>query len=87
MHDITKVGGVMIHIMPDAFECQMYLRWYGHCHNYFSTEFFENLCTKLGYEILDNTLLNFNRSVVIKKVTNSSFNLDQSEFLSTIKNF
>jgi len=87
IHNITKVGGVMIHIMPDAFECEMYLRWYGHCHNYFSTEFFENLCTKLGYEILDNKLLNFNRSVAVKKVTNSSFNLDQSEFLSTIKNF
>lgn len=84
MHEITKVGGVMIHIMPDAHECQMYLRWYGHCHNYFSTEFFENLETKLGYQIVSNELLNFNRSVAIKKVTNSVFNLDREEFLSTI---
>jgi hypothetical protein len=87
MHEITKVNGVMIHIMPDAEECQLYLRWYGHCHNYFSTEFFENLVTKLGYEIISNELLNFNRSVAIKKTTNSIFNLDKDEFLATIQQF
>lgn len=87
MHEITKVGGVMIHIMPDATECQLYLRWYGHCHNYFDIEFFQNLCDKLGYEIISNELLNFNRSVALKKVTNSTFNLDKEEFLNTIKLF
>lgn len=87
MHEITKVNGVMIHIMPDAEECQLYLRWYGHCHNYFSTEFFENLVTKLGYEIISNELLNFNRSVAIKKTTNSIFNLDKDDFLATIQQF
>lgn len=87
LHNITKVNGVMIHIMPDAQECQMYLRWYGHCHNYFSTEFFQNLADKLGYEIVSNELLNFNRSVALKKTTNSVFNLDRDEFLATIQRF
>jgi hypothetical protein len=87
MHEITKVGGVMIHIMPDAYECEMYLRWYGHCHNYFDVVFFENLCDKLGYEIVSNELLNFNRSVALKKVTNSTFNINKEEFLNTIKLF
>ena len=54
LHKITKVGGVMIHIMPDAYEVDMYLRWFGHCHNYFGTEFFENLCNKVNYEIVIN---------------------------------
>lgn len=84
MHSMLKVGGVMIHIMPDAHECMMYLRWYGHCHNYFSTEFFENYASKLGYEIVNNELLNFNRSVALKKVSNVAFNLDSEEFLKTI---
>lgn len=87
MHNITKVGGVMIHIMPDATECQLYLRWYGHCHNYYDVDFFNNLCTKLGYELVSNELLNFNRSVALKKVTNSTFNIDREEFLNTIKLF
>ena len=87
LHNITKVGGVMIHIMPDATECQMYLRWYGHCHNYYDIDFFNNLCDKLGYELVSNELLNFNRSVGLKKVTNSTFNLNKEEFLNTIKLF
>jgi len=83
LHDMCKVGGVMIHIMPDDYECFMYLRWLGHCTIYFSTEFFENLASKLGYEIVNNELLNFNRSVALKKTTNSTFNLNKSEFLAT----
>jgi len=83
LHNMCKVGGVMIHIMPDDYECFMYLRWFGHCNIYFSTEFFENLASKLGYEIVSNELLNFNRSVALKKVTNSTFDLNKKDFLAT----
>lgn len=84
MHDLTKVGGVMIHIMPDGEQCDKYLRWYGHCHNYFTTEFFENLASKVGYEIISNDLLNFNRSVALKKLPTSEFNISNEEIFEKI---
>jgi len=83
LHNMCKVGGVMIHIMPDLQECLSYLRWYGHCSIYFSPAFFQNLADKLGYEIVNNELLNFNRSVALKKVSDTVFDLDKEEFLET----
>jgi len=82
LHDMCKVGGVMIHIMPDIDECDKYLRWYGHCHYFFNTAFFEFLEQELGYEIIANDLLNWNRSVAVKKITNSQFNIDRETFLN-----
>jgi len=84
LHNMLKVGGVMIHIMPDDEECDKYLRWLGHCHLYFQMAFYENLVDKLGYEIVHNDLLNFNRSVALKKTTTSAFNLNKEEFLALI---
>lgn len=83
-HNICKPNGVMIHIMPDAYEVNMYLRWYGHCHNYFGVEFYEDLCNNMNYELLANDLLHWNRSVGLKKLNDNEFNLNIEEFLSKI---
>ncbi|NBR61185.1 MAG: hypothetical protein EBT86_05975 [Actinobacteria bacterium] len=87
IHSMCKVDGVMIHILPDSDECRNYLRWYGHCHYYFGYDFFEYLANVLDYEIINNELLNFNRSIALKKTSNSNFNFDRAEFLSKIAVF
>lgn len=84
MHSMCKVNGVMIHILPDPDECFNYLRQLGHCHLYFGRAFFQNLADKMGYEILNNELLNYNRSVALKKVNDNTFNLNKEEFTKTI---
>lgn len=84
MHSMCKLNGVMIHILPDPDECFNYLKNLGHCHLYFGRAFFLNLATELGYEVLNNELLHWNRSVALKKVANVPFNLDEEVFTSTI---
>jgi hypothetical protein len=84
MNAITKVGGVMVHIMPDRERRDMRLDWIGHCNNYYDGEFFENLADKMGYEIVGNEVIHSNRSVALKKVVDKAFDLDRETFLSTI---
>ncbi|NBP58559.1 hypothetical protein EBU71_18890, partial [bacterium] len=84
LHNMLKVGGVMIHVMPDDYECFMYLRWFGHCKLFFQMDFYNNFVDKLGYEIVHNELLNYNRSVALKKISDSEFNLNKEEFLAAI---
>ncbi|NBP57392.1 hypothetical protein EBU71_12825 [bacterium] len=86
LHSMCKVNGVMIYILPDADECFNYLRQLGHSNLYFGRAFFAYLADKLGYEILNNQLLNYNRSVALKKVSNVTFDLDVDEFKSKILN-
>lgn len=87
IHTMCKLNGVMIHILPDSDECQNYLRWYGHCHYFYGNDFFQYLANGLGYEIINNELLNYNRSIALKKVSNTNFNFDRTEFLSKIAVF
>jgi hypothetical protein len=84
MNAITKVGGVMVHVMPDRERRDMWLDWIGHCNNYYDSEFFENLADKMGYEIIGNTVIFGNRCVSLKKVADTAFTLDRDTFLSTI---
>jgi len=84
IHSMCKVNGVMIHILPDPDECFNYLKNYGHCHLYFGRAFFSNLVSELGYEVLNNELLHWNRSIALKKVADVPFNVDEEIFISTI---
>jgi hypothetical protein len=84
IHNITKPGGLMIHAMPDAQECLMYLRWFGHSNNYYSEEFYQHLADNANYQIVDNQLINWNRCVALKKLQDNSFIVNTRELTDKI---
>lgn len=46
IHDLTKMGGIMIHENPKIGN------WPGHCYHYLNQVFYEELAYKVGYTIL-----------------------------------
>jgi len=53
VHDMCKVGGIMIHGLP------MEGTWYNHCRYYYSLKLTEVLADRCGYNLYDNKILNF----------------------------
>ncbi len=51
MHDLTKAGGVMLHIMPFA-------NWFNHCFYNFHPRLYADLAAANGYEIVKMSLAN-----------------------------
>lgn len=84
IHKITKPGGLMIHAMPDAQECIQNLRWYGHCTNYYSEDFYQFLALNNNYQIIDNQLINWNRCVALKKLEDNNFLVNTRELTDKI---
>lgn len=80
----TKPGGIMIHSIPEVTNHDKRGMWKGHCHYYYSKEFFETTAKESNYEIL---YLNVSPRIitsVLKKTEDSSFMQDKDLFLSNI---
>jgi hypothetical protein len=75
IHQLCKVGGIMLHENPKTGN------WPQHGKNYVTTEFYQDLAVKAGYEILDlgehpamgNTVDGWNIFAVLRKAVDVSF--------------
>lgn len=84
LHNCVKVGGIMIHIVPDVYELDNHGSWAGHCTNYYCDEFFTTFAKDCGYEVLSSTVIRGNRAVCLKKTLDLPFMQDRQKFLSLI---
>ena len=84
LHDCLKLGGIMVHIVPDFEELKNFGAWKYHCNNYYTIKFFEMLAVECAYELSTATVINHNRCVVLRKTERSVFMQDREKFLALI---
>jgi hypothetical protein len=83
IHNLCKVGGIMIHEVP------VFNHWPGHCRYYYDENFFLYLSKKNNYDILEMERINYGSVgdlifVALKK-TNPSFLSEKKELELNIK--
>ena len=88
MHDMCKINGLMIHVVPAI------NNWKDHCRYYYSVDFFEELAKKCNYKIIDLKILNEDYAVYpknlviavyIKEVSGAFIQEDEFRLLKGIK--
>ena len=84
LHDCIKVGGIIVHLVPDVYEHDEHGAWKNHCPFYYSESFFEILAKDCEYELLSNTVINGLRCSTVRKIKNVPFMQDRSKFLALI---
>lgn len=84
LHDVVKVGGIAIHLIPDIHELDERGAWKNHCRYYYSESFFELLARECEYELLSNTVINGLRCAAVRKTKHVPFMSNRSKFLSSI---
>jgi hypothetical protein len=85
IHNWLKVGGVAIHIVPDADELKQKGLLKGFCNNYYSHAFFENLAAHNRYELVCSKLTGCgHRLACVQKTQDAPFMGDRKEFLKHI---
>lgn len=84
LHEIVKVGGIAIHLIPDVCELDERGAWKNHCHYYYSGSFFDLLTRECEYELLSNTVINGLRCAAMRKTRYVPFMSNRSKFLSLI---
>jgi hypothetical protein len=84
IHDVLKIGGIAIHLVPDVYELDNNCRRKNHCRYYYSDELFRSLSESNGYKLLSCTVIGGLRCAVIKKIKEAPFMLDRSNLLSLI---
>lgn len=82
LHDCVKVGGLMIHLIPDI-EPLNQGHFVNHCNYYYSEKFFNDLALNSNYTILENKIMDNLRCVVLVKNSNN-FWQDKNSFLKNI---
>ena len=86
LHQCSKVGGLMIHLIPDKNCFEKYGAWSGHCNYYYSHDFFQTLADQCGYEILSSEVIDQLICVCLIKTKDIEFVIDKSLFLNNIYN-
>ena len=84
IHDCVRVGGIMIHVLPDVYERDEHGLWINHCRYYFSKPFFELLAKECKYELLATTTINGHLCVALRKTKDVPFMDDITTLLSAI---
>ena len=77
LHDVVKVGGIFIHMLPDA---EMMLNegyWLHHCSYYYTDAFFLELSDQCGYKVIDHNVSMGNQCVALQK-TDTPFTEDKT---------
>ena len=82
LHDCVKVGGLMIHLIPDI-EPLNQGHFVNHCNYYYSEKFFNDLALNSNYTILENKIMDNLRCVALVKNSNN-FWQDKNSFLKNI---
>jgi len=74
IHNFLKVGGIVIHVVPDIEARRKHNFNTKHANNYYAESFFEMLtCKGLAYDLIDLTRSKYNFLVCLKKVSNLQF--------------
>jgi hypothetical protein len=68
IHNCTKIGGLMIHIVPDILSLEAG-QFVNHCNYYYSEKFFNELAVNSNYSILENIFMDNLRCVALIKNT------------------
>ena len=84
VHDCLKVGGIAIHLIPDAEAHDQRGAWKNHCHYYYTASFFEMLAQACGYRLRLNTVLNGLRCAVVQKTGATPFMNNRDLFFTHI---
>ncbi len=84
LHDCVTVGGVVVHLNPDADDLDTNGTWKGHCRFYYTEAFHDTVARECGYELLANTVIRGLRCAAIKKVNDEPFMTDRAKFLQHI---
>ena len=84
LHEVTKQGGLMIHIVPGVEELRGSGYWKYHCNNYYSKEFFRMLCQSNDYRLLEQKVMDELLCVCLLKLSDRPFMQDQKTFLSHV---
>ena len=79
-----KIGGIMIHAVPEIRNRDIRGTWVDHCRYYYSEKFFETLIKESNYEYITSNKSNTSISYTFQKTTNSNFMKDKELFLSNI---
>lgn len=68
IHNFLKIGGIVIHVLPDIEIRKEHNFNTDHANNYYKISFFDMLtCSGLAYDLIDLTRHNFNFHVCLRK--------------------
>ena len=84
IHRVTKVGGLMFHIVPAVEELTSGGLWKYHCNNYYSRPFFDTLCNENGYRLISQQVMDELLCVCLQKSADRAFMDDRDAFLRGI---
>lgn len=84
LHDVLKIEGVSIHMIPDTQSRDYHGIRKNHCRYYYSERFFASLAAECGYELIFNGVIDGLRAACLRKTQNSAFSIDRKTFLSLI---
>ena len=84
IHQCLKVGGVAVHIVPDAVSHDTDGMWRGHCPFYYTAEFFDMLAAENGYVMIENTVINGLRAAAFVKAADRPFMEDRKRLTDAI---
>jgi hypothetical protein len=84
IHQFTRTGGLMFHIVPAIEELTATGMWTYHCNNYYSRPFFDTLCKENGYRLIRQQVMDELLCVCLQKTTDQPFMADREAFLRGI---
>lgn len=84
LHDCLKVGGIAVHLNPDAEHRDNVGTWKNHCRIYYTESFYETLANDCEYELLSNKVIRGLRCAVVRKTKDGPFMRDRAKFLEHI---
>jgi len=74
IHDFLRVGGIIIHVLPNIVERTRLNLNFNHANNYYAESFFHMLtCEGIAYELVDLTKCGGNFHVCLKKLRDIQF--------------
>ncbi|MFH1868897.1 MAG: hypothetical protein ABH843_08000 [Candidatus Omnitrophota bacterium] len=84
IHNCLKVGGVAIHLIPDANELKDKMCWKGHCNNYYSCDFVRMLAKNNNYKLISLKIMDGLVCFCLQKTEDAPFMENRREFLKHI---
>jgi hypothetical protein len=84
IHESLKVGGVAVHMVPDARALERDGSWGGHCRTYYRSEFFEMLAEYHRYRIVRSKRVNGLCCVGLVKTVSGRFMDETPQFYTQL---
>lgn len=84
VHNLLKVGGIAVHLVPDHVEMKTTGRWKNIANNYYSSQFFEMLAESNDYRTISIKIIDGNICTCLQKQFDRPFMKDREKFLKYI---